>query len=261
MYDSVLEKSGLKKGEAVIYDLLIRQGEMPANKIVSDTTYKRGMVYKHLEDLEHKGLVTTTTKNKKTYFRAEHPQRLLEEIEYKLQEAQMQKISMEAVLPKMSEEYVLQETRPAVIHQEGIEGIKRVFNDIYAPKEEPVYGCVDLEKSDKAVPGHVVKKLIPLRIKNKVFAKTFLADSPSAQKVKAKDTESLRESVLLDKKKYPLPAEIDVYEDKVALLSFDKEAFSGVLIENKDIATSLKTIFKLAFEYLQEKENAEIQGN
>ena len=52
----------------------------------------------------------------------------------------------------------------------------------------------------------------------------------------------------MDKKTYPLPAEIDVYEDKVAMLSFAKGQFVGLLIQNKDIATSLKTIFKLAFQ-------------
>ena len=67
-------------------------------------------------------------------------------------------------------------------------------------------------------------------------------------KLSKRDKKQLRESVLLDKKTYPLPAEIDVYEDKVAMLSFAKGQFVGLLIQNKDIATSLKTIFKLAFQ-------------
>ena len=52
----------------------------------------------------------------------------------------------------------------------------------------------------------------------------------------------------MNKSTDPLPAEIDVYEDKIALLSFTKGKFVGILIQNQDIATSLKTIFKLAFD-------------
>ena len=248
MYRNVLEKAGLKTGEAELYDLLLQFGASSAASLVSKTKYKRGMVYKFLEDLTKKGLVSTFTKNKKTYFRPEHPHKIVDSIENTMQEAKMQMSSVQAVLPQLDEAYRMNEIRPTVQYYEGIYGIKRVFDDIYSPKTEPVYGCVDLEKSDKAVPSYVVEDLIPLRIKNKVMAISFVGNSKQAKEIHKKDGISLRKSVLLDKKQYPLPAEIDVYEDKVALLSFDKEKFAGILIQNKDIATSLKTIFKLAFE-------------
>lgn len=247
MYKKVLEDSGLKSGEAEIYDLLLQYGDSPASSITSKTKYKRGMVYKFLEDLKQKGLVSSHSKSKKTYFRAEHPYKLMEIIENTIKGAEYQKISLESVLPKLAESYNQKETRPTVSYYEGITGIRKVFQDIYAPKKEPVYGCVDLEVSDKVLPQHVVRDLIPLRIKNKVKAISFVAKSDLSEAIQKKDAESLRKSVLLDKKEFPVPAEIDVYEDKVALLSFQKGEFAGILIQNKDIATTLKTIFRLAF--------------
>ncbi len=148
--------------------------------------------------------------------------------------------------------YIISVEKPVITTYEGEEGLKKVFQDIYAKKNEPVYGCVDLEKSDEAIPSYVTNKLIPLRIKNEVFAKSFIASSVQAEEVYKKDSESLRESVLLNKLNFPLPAEIDVYEDKIAMMSFSKGQFVGLLIQNKDMATSLKSIFSLAFEMAKE---------
>jgi sugar-specific transcriptional regulator TrmB len=253
MYKNILEKTGLKPGEAAIYDVLLLDGDSPASTLTSKTNYKRGMVYKFLDDLKKKGLVSSynkkgaTEKSKKTYFRAEPPQKLMDQIENSLQEARSQKEALEAVLPNLETKYRLQQTKPSVTYYEGLAGTKKIFQDIYSPKDEPVYGCIDLEKADAAIPDHITKELIPLRIKNNVLAISFVADSPKGRDVHDKDEESLRKSVLLDKEEYPIPAEIDVYENKVAMLSFDREQFVGILIENKDIATTLKTIFRLAF--------------
>ncbi len=86
-----------------------------------------------------------------------------------------------------------------------------------------------------------------MRMKNRVTAYSLIADSPQARGVKKNDKTQLRKSILIDKKKYPLPAEIDVYEEKIAMLSFNKGEFVGIIVENKDLAESLRSIFKLSF--------------
>jgi len=65
--------------------------------------------------------------------------------------------------------------------------------------------------------------------------------------LKINDKNQLRETVLVDPREYPLSAEIDVYENKIALMDFSKGSFVGVLIENKSMAETLGSIFKLAF--------------
>lgn len=239
---------GLTKNEADVYELLLQLGEVPVWKIQQKAELKRPTLYLTLQNLEKKGLVSKRDFEKKIHFRPEPPTKLLSLAEQHYNELDRAKSDLQTILPELTSQYIISVEKPVISTYEGIDGIKKVFQDIYAPKNEPVYGCVDLEKSDEAVPSYIVKKLIPLRIKNKVFAKTFLGESPAAKDVANNDENSLRESLLLDKKRYPLPAEIDVYEDKVAMLSFTKGQFVGVMIQNQDIATSLKTIFKLAFE-------------
>jgi sugar-specific transcriptional regulator TrmB len=250
---SILTDVGLSADEADIYQSLLDNGPQTATQLEKTTKVKRTYVYRICAELVKKGLVIQTKKDHTTIFSPQSPDHLLSLAQNQKQQAEQAQQSLKNVLSTLRDKYRVVETRPVVTYFEGIEGIKKVFADIYAPKKEPVYGCVDLEKADTAVPGYIVKELIPLRIKNKLFAKSFIAKSAQGIEIAKKDKESLRESVLLDKKKYPMPAEIDVFEDKIALLSFAKGQFVGVLIQNQDLATSIKSIFKLAFEKPRKK--------
>lgn len=245
---SFLETIGLTKKEADLYELLLQLGETPANEIIKQLKLKRATAYKTLYSLEKKGLVTKKDIGNIINFRPEAPTKLLSLAEKQYDQLERAKDDLTRVLPELNSSYIISVEKPVVQTFEGVKGIQEVFKDIYAKKDEPVYGCVDLEIADKALPEYVTKQLIPIRIKNKLEAKSFIADSNQAKKVAKKDAEQLRQSVLLDKKDYPLPAEIDVYDDKVAMLSFANGQFAGILVQNKDIATSLKSIFKLAFE-------------
>lgn len=243
-----LKNFGLTEKEANLYELLLKLGETPVGDLIREAKLKRATAYKTLYELEKKGLISKRDIGKIIHFRPEPPTKLFSLAEEQTKLLERAREDLRSILPQLSSAYIVSVERPIITTFEGIEGIKQVFADIYGPKDEPVYGCVDLEKSDEAVPEYVVKKLIPLRIKNKVLAKSFIASSNQAKKLARKDSRQLRESILLPKKEFPLPAEIDVYQDKVALLCFSQGQFMGVLIQNKDIATSLKTIFKLAFE-------------
>lgn len=245
--ESLFENIGLTEKEAKVYRVILDLGTAKAVEIIEKSGFKRGITYLVLYNLEKDGLITSFKKEKKTYFRVKSPQRLVELLEKHERKIKQVKGGLGAVMPKLISQYKLSIGKPTIRYFEGEEGIHEVFEDIYAPKKDVVLGCVDLEITDKAFPSHVIEKLIPKRIKNQVKAFSFVADSPKAKEVAKKDKLHLRKTILLDKKKYPLPAEIDVYEDKIAMLSFTKGEFIGLLIENRDFAQSLRSIFKLAF--------------
>ncbi|MFA9288746.1 MAG: TrmB family transcriptional regulator [Weeksellaceae bacterium] len=253
--EPLLSALGFTDKETDIYMLLLKLGEAPAATIITQTKLKRGIVYAALASLEKLQLITTQTKDKKTYFRIEHPSQLLRVTKQKVEEAQVLSAGLQKLLPDLSSQYKLAVGKPTIQYFEGEEGIKEVFEDIYAPKDDIVWGAVDFEASDEAVPSYIVDKLIPKRIKNKLWAYSFFADSPQSRKLKGVDRKSYRKCILVDKKKYPLPAEIDVYEDKVAMLSFEKGEFIGLLIENKAFAQTLRSIFKLAFDARWDKKD------
>lgn len=245
--ESLFKDLGLSEKEALVYRVLLDLGTAKVSTIITKSGLKRGITYLTLYNLEKNFLVTSFKKDKKTYFRAENPQKLIDMVEGYEKKVHHVKEGLKVALPKLISQYKLTIGKPTIRYFEGEEGIREIFKDIYSAKKDIVWGCVDLENADDAFPSYIQKELIPLRIKNKVIAHSFVADSHQAKEILKKDKTHLRKTQLLDKNKYPLPAEIDIYEDKIAMLSFAKGEFIGLLIENKDFATSLRSIFKLAF--------------
>lgn len=72
-----------------------------------------------------------------------------------------------------------------------------------------------------------------------------MPNTPLAQTRLRNDKKEKRELAIVDKKEYPIPTEIDVYNNKVMIASWREKL--GVIIESQEIADTLKTIFKLAY--------------
>lgn len=244
--ENILQGIGLSDKEARIYRVLMETGIATAGQLIKTSGLKRGITYNILYKLEKQNLIYSFGKKGKTFFQARPPHVLLELA--KTGKARIESIenTLKNILPALSSQYKMAVGKPTIRYFEGEEGIKEVFDDIYGPKNEPVYGCVDLETADATFPSYILKQLIPKRIENRVLACSFVADSPQARAVAGSDKRQLRKTVLLDKKKYPLPAEIDIYEDKIAMLTFARGEFIGIIIDNADLAESLKSVFKYA---------------
>lgn len=251
--ENLLQSLGLNAKEIKIYQVLLTEGILPAGMVIKKSGLKRGITYASLYNLEEKGLILRSNKSGILHFGPENPSKLMELVEDRKTEIKTIEQSLFQTLGKLTKIYKMSIGKPVIRYFEGEKGITEVFNDIYAAKKEIVWGCVDLEQADQAFPEYIKKELIPLRVKNKVLAHSFVADSAQARNIVRQDKKQLRRTVLLDKEKYPLPAEIDIYEDKIAMLSFTKGEFIGIIIENADFAESLRSVFKLAFEAKKSK--------
>ena len=250
LLDLLFNQLGFSEKEVKVYRVLLEKGESGAGDIIKKSGLKRGITYAVLYNLSDKGLVRTYEKHGKTYFQVESPLRIMEMVEKKKQELSAIEINMKQVVPQLVSQYKLALGKPTIQYFEGEEGLLKVFDDIYAPKEDIVYGMADLDNIDNVFPKHIDKQLVPDRIKNKVTAYSFFPKSSLSEELHNNDEKQLRKSVLVDREKYPMPAEIDIYQDKIAMMSFTKGEFIGLLIENKDFAQTLRTLFKLAFDKL-----------
>jgi hypothetical protein len=239
--------AGLSEKQAKLYRLLLITGEERPSILARKSGIKRGNTYVLLEDLCRRGLAVKFEKERILYFRPESPQKLVDIIEARRKETAIAQDLAKDMIPNLTSQFHLAVGKPTVSYFEGEKGIQEVFNDVYAPKKEPVYGCVDLEVADASFPSHIKNTLVPLRIKHQLFAYSFVGDSPQAREMKKQDASQLRKTILLPKNSYPLPAEIDVYEDKIAMLSFEQGKFIGIIIQNAVFATTLKSIFTLGF--------------
>jgi len=251
MFESLLTNLGLSAKETRVYEALLTEGQANIPTLVKKTGEKRGVVHFLLNSLAKKGLIIRKGSGKEAYFEVASPYKLEDLVREKTEEVASLQKNLANALPNLVSQYHLATNKPTIRYFEGKDGLKEVFADIYAPTKEVVWGAADIDRIEKEFPGFLAKSLIPKRVGGKLHSKAILSESAYTKRLKAKDLEQNRESKLISPSKYPLPAEIDVYENKIAALSFAKNNFVGLIIENEDIATSLKSIFRLAFDSLK----------
>src|SRR6266699_2317106 len=96
---SHVEELGLSNKEARVYLASLALGPSPVQKIADDSGIKRVTTYVILESLVGLGLVSQTSKGKKTYFIAEDPINLERLLDKREQEIQDQKHNFSQILP------------------------------------------------------------------------------------------------------------------------------------------------------------------
>lgn len=251
----LFKTAGLAEKQAKLYRLLLIAGEDRPSTLSRKSGIKRANTYALLEDLARRGLITKFEKEKVIYFRPEPPQRIADLIENRQRETDIARELADDLVPNLSVQWKQSVNRPTVTYLEGEEGVKNIFEDIYAAGKSEIIGCVDLANPHEEMYAHIINHLMPLRIKRKIFTRALNADSARARELRREDKKRLSESFLSDPLRYPIPAEIDIYEDKVAMLSFTKNDFVGIRIQNDVFATTLRSVFRLLFDLLREKQN------
>lgn len=238
---------GLSQKEASIYELLLEKGELAAREIEITTGMKKN-TYVLLRMLVKKRLVIRIERGRKIYYQPAPPSNLAILAKEQVLAAQRQANVLAEILPKMTAQYSESVDRPVVRYVEGVEGLRDIYKMVYSQEIPESFGCLDLEIEERAVPELMSGELIPSRVEKKSRAWAVLADNDRGRAVAERDSQEMRESILLDPKKYPLPAEISVYGEKVVLLSFRKGKMTGLLVENKEMATSLASVYRALFE-------------
>jgi hypothetical protein len=87
-------------------------------------------------------------------------------------------------------------------------------------------------------------KFIAKRVKNKIYLKAISKKDEIHKELSKLDKKHLREIQFYPSEKGNLYSSISVFEDKVLLLNLYSDAFA-ILIKNKEVAETLKTIHRL----------------
>lgn len=246
-----LRTIGLTEGEIAIYQVLLEHGEIPASKLIEFSGLKRGDCYNKIYALINKGLAEETIKKGKKHFRLEPPQAIEEYISRKSQEILSTKKEVSAILPEITSLYNLSTHKPGVSFFEGVEGLKKAYNNILDEVEEG--GDFDLVRAkyekvyQQEIVPQVVNQFIKQRVKREIRVKMMTPYEEQGKTYESRDKELLVDRQWVSPNDYNAPVEIDVYKNKIALLSFKKELL-GVVIESPQIAQAIKQILDLARE-------------
>lgn len=243
-----LKTIGLTDNEANLYELLLRLGEVPANQIIKESKLKRATAYKVLYALEEKKLISKKDVGKIIHFRPEPPTVLMNLAETQYKSLERARESLQAVVPELMSSYTLSVERPVVSTYEGVEGLKKIYEDTIK-ESKPICAVLQTAEVEPKIYEWLTKIYAKRRVKAGITARVIVASGKWSGEYQKKDEKELRESVLVPGEKFPFRHEIDIYGNKVAFINYKKgEKLIGVVIDNPQIATTMKAWFDLAWE-------------
>lgn len=247
MFEKFLEELGLSDKESKVYLALLEVDSYSVVDLSKKTGINRTTIYPILESLSKKGLISEVKVDKKVRFAAEPPERLETYVERRKLQLEEQEKRLKDVIPQLKSAQREEGEKPVIKYFEGKEGalsaneeyIKSAKNDselmymIY-PRDllEEIFTESDLEKHKK------------IRTGSKIQAKSVFTYTKGKY-----ESDKNSDRVQIDSNKYPIKADISVFEDKIRISTLGKK-ISTLLIKNIDLATTLKTMIK----YIHDKE-------
>lgn len=244
--EKLLQKIGFSEKEARVYLAVLELGSSTVIQIGEKAGVNRGTAYDILESLAKKGLVSYFIKDKKRFFAAESPNKLLDTIDNQVKdltaqekELENQKEEVRKILPELESIYNLPETRPKVRFFEGKEGIKNIYDELLDAKEIWAYGSFSHIYTTFPWFKEYIRKLINrgIKIKDLVEKNKDTLENKEFYQLPAQEMRFLSENI-------KLKTDNIIYGNKVAMISFAKE-LHGVVIESSEIVDTQRQVFEV----------------
>ena len=203
---------------------------------------KRTTIYTFIDKLRERGLIVETTKRKRRLYSAVDPEQLLEVEKTRLGE-------LERLLPELKAVQNKSRHKPRVTFYETVQGIEEVYADMLVEKKE-ILAFEDLEHMKIALPKSFFEGFPAERSRRGIPFKSILRDSATAREITKHNRGLLRESKFLNTGDWK--TEINIYGDKFALMSFRAKPPFCVLIEDHDIAETIRTAWQELWNRLEQ---------
>lgn len=234
--ESVLKNLGFSENEAKVYLASLEAGVSSAQDIAKKAKIKRTTAYSVLSDLVKKGFVHTTSERNKTRYIALAPKQLAERF------AEYQK-ELFGALPSLEAVYNKSQVKPKVVFFEGVEGIKQIYEDTIREKPQVIleYNTDNIFKFLPGFPNDYLRQ----RKVNGIRARRIAPKSPRWMFHRSRDKEELSETLMLPTDLYNPEIEINIYNNKVAFMSY-LDAM-GLIIESPTIAAAMRQAYELAW--------------
>ncbi len=223
---------GLTEKESAFYLSALELGRASLTDVTAKADINRSTGYQIVSSLKNKGLIETLVRKKRRYYLAADPDKLQRLVDQK-------SALLKHILPQLKGMSNFLQKKPRVSFYEGESGLVSIFldnlsanNEILSIAGEQTFNALVLEK----IPDYIRQ-----RVERKILLRLIVPESDVMRKWQASDQVHLRVTKLIPKEKFSLKVNIDIYNDKIAITSPDEMV--GLIIESRDIADSLKTIF------------------
>jgi len=234
---TALETYGLHKKQAAVYTALLSLGIASVAEIAKHSSLKRPTAYLIIDELIAKHLVTQIPKGKKVCYKAESPELLAEDLEFR-------RAALTEILPDLNTLFKANSTAPRIRFYEGKASLTKLYEEICRHKE--VWSVFSPEKYRKIFSWEESKHIYRILDRHGGVIYDLCEDTPFTHKfIKETYRKGLSYTRLLPKS-MKISTDILVYGNSVAMISLGTVV--GVVIEDKSIAESQKLFIKHLWE-------------
>ncbi|MGB4076563.1 MAG: helix-turn-helix domain-containing protein [Minisyncoccia bacterium] len=231
-----LEQLGLSKAEAGVYLAAVQNGPLLPKHLAEKSGVKRSSLYEFLPRLIERGLLAETVKGKRTYLVAQDLQPFLD-----LKQAHIE--AVEEALPQLRALVASAATKPQIIFHEGVEGVKRVYQDHLRERKE-MLELVGIEKIHQDLQKYITDYYIPERTRRKISLKMLVSGKTVTGPFAVRSNSlELREVRTLSETLLKIPLGLNVYGESVSItLHRSDTEIVGLIIRSKEISEALRSI-------------------
>lgn len=249
-YIKQLQEIGLKQQEAEIYLACLRLGMAKVAELAEEVDVPRTSIYVHLENLLEKGFIKKSKKGSVEYFAPVEPTDIFQNIKEKTD-------GFASVLPQLTKMMDFAGKKPKIEFYDTKQGMLKLCEK--ALKFNPKHIAYAIETGEASASG--IEKLGGLE-NNKNWQEKFLKQGLAVQEVATKDVISLikdlpekNKKVLrmrnidvraIDEKDFPFSINLLLFYPDNVFIMVPQDNFI-VMMENKNIYTSLLTLYKILF--------------
>ncbi len=235
---------GLTETEAFVYTTLLELGGDFVSNISRKSGIKRTNCYHTLETLSEKGFVSITNKENSKYYIAEDPTRLIEEQKKKLQRAK--NLVPDLLALRNTEKGFL----PKMKYYEGKKAITELMNQSLENTTE-VLSYTNIRQAMQKF-GKTFEEYIEEKAKRNIKTRMISPYDPEAEafihKTFPKEYFETHLHILFtNPEQFFLKNDVNIFGNKVSMISLDPNENIGVLIESEVYADTFRTIFNLSW--------------
>lgn len=250
-YNQILKQLGFAQSEIAVYTALLELDSANVTQISKKSGINRTSCYDVLDHLMRRGLVSKFRKNKKIYYLAANPNRLLEYLEREKESfakrIDKQKEQIKEVLPELSSLIKPQSTRPKVSFYEGAKGMREAYEDTLTAKGG-ILAFANVATMHEGLPDFF-PEYYKRRAGKGVNIKAIMPSNAPSRDRAGKDKNELRESILLTKENQTFTPELNIYNNKILVASWKEKM--AVIIESKELADLQRLIYNMLWESLK----------
>jgi sugar-specific transcriptional regulator TrmB len=246
MHEDVLKEVGLSTNESKIYETLLRLKEASIEDISAKSKVHRRNVYDSIAKLLEKGLISEVLIEKKKFYRAINPSRLMDILSEK-------QSKLQSVLPDLENKFRKVEVEEKAYLYKGIEGFKNYLQDILDVGEDVYFIGAKAFWLDPRLQHYLPKferkrKRKGIKFKH-LFDYEVKEQKPEILKVVGKPYKFMP-------KKYSSPTAVDIFGDRVVTFvglgigQLDPEPIQFVMV-SKRMADGYRKFFQFIWDHCE----------